>query len=212
MHRYDKAVKNSLPQLLMPAGASPEERANITYIRTAVQLKEAAMQSMAKGVQIVTQFNHPQELDSDVAKAVQELLLQGYRLHNRAVLMHGINDDVQVLVQLMNRLAELGFCGSSLFQCHPNEGDAGYSLPLPHSARIVRQTKDTLTGMEKRFPFLINHHSGIVAVVGTVARPVMLFRYFLEQKESDRNRLFVLNIDDAQCWLPDAIPATFDNR
>jgi EF-P beta-lysylation protein EpmB len=57
---------------------------------------------------LVLHANHPQELDDEVAAATDRLRARGVLLLNQAVLLAGINDSVEALVALSERLFTLG--------------------------------------------------------------------------------------------------------
>lgn len=57
---------------------------------------------------LVVHANHPQELDEEVAAAAAKLRQHGVALFNQTVLLAGINDDAEVLIELSERLFALG--------------------------------------------------------------------------------------------------------
>lgn len=104
---------------------------------------------------MVIHANHAQELDMRVAESLQRLARDGVRLYNQAVLLRGVNDDAQTLINLSERLFDIGVQpyylhlldrvrGAAHFEV--NEGEAralmralaavtpGYMLP-----RLVRE-------------------------------------------------------------------------
>ncbi|AGY92422.1 hypothetical protein SPICUR_07295 [Spiribacter curvatus] len=104
---------------------------------------------------MVIHANHAQELDMRVAESLQRLTRDGVRLYNQAVLLRGVNNDAQTLINLSERLFDIGVQpyylhlldrvrGAAHFEV--NEGEAralmralaavtpGYMLP-----RLVRE-------------------------------------------------------------------------
>lgn len=59
-------------------------------------------------VVLVLHCNHPRELDSHVARALSQLREQGVTLLNQSVLLHQINDQADIQVELSERLFDLG--------------------------------------------------------------------------------------------------------
>ncbi len=57
---------------------------------------------------VVVHANHPGELDATVAGAMARLASAGATLLNQSVLLAGVNDDVEVLAALSERLFEIG--------------------------------------------------------------------------------------------------------
>lgn len=57
---------------------------------------------------VVTHFNHPRELTSQASEALRNLKSASHTLLNQSVLLQGVNDSVEVLKQLSERLFEEG--------------------------------------------------------------------------------------------------------
>jgi L-lysine 2,3-aminomutase len=57
---------------------------------------------------VVIHANHPNELSPSVARALGQLKAAGITLLNQSVLLKGVNDDIETLVRLSERLFEIG--------------------------------------------------------------------------------------------------------
>lgn len=95
---------------------------------------------------VVTHINHPNEIDSDVTKAMAKLKQHGVTLFNQSVLLKGINDNVTVLSTLSNRLFDNGILPYYLHVLDKVQG-AGHFLVNDKSACLLMQDlAKTLSG------------------------------------------------------------------
>lgn len=94
----------------------------------------------------VIHSNHPQELDSHVAAAVQRLTQAGITVLNQAVLLRGINDSVTTLKTLSEQLFAIGVLPYYLFTFDPVKGAAHFDLPDDEARQLMRQLQDQLPG------------------------------------------------------------------
>jgi len=83
------------------------------HTRTAVVLPERIDEGLLDWLStrrqrcvVVVHVNHPAEINADVAAALADLRQAGALLLNQAVLLRGVNDDADVLVDLSERLFE----------------------------------------------------------------------------------------------------------
>lgn len=90
-------------------------------------------------VVVVIHANHAQELDHDVAQACAALARNGARLYNQAVLLRGVNDQVDALAELSERLFMLGVQPYYLHQLDRVAGAAHFEVP-DAQARALHET------------------------------------------------------------------------
>jgi len=83
-------------------------------------------------------FNHPDELASDVLKAVHKLTSRGITLRNQTVLLKGINDDAETTKKLFSLLLRNNIIVYYLNHCMPVEG-------ADHLRTSVQKGKDIYT-------------------------------------------------------------------
>ncbi len=154
-------------------------------------------------IYVVTQFNHPREITADARAAVDALLAAGVVVSNQTVLLRGVNDSVDTLVELMNGMVRLGIVPYYLFQCRPARGVCGqFQLPLDEGYAIVERAKARLNGHAKRFRYVMSHVTGKIEILGRLDGD-MLFKYHQAKDEADQGRLFALPFGRDECWLPD---------
>ncbi|GIX36099.1 MAG: EF-P beta-lysylation protein EpmB [Lysobacteraceae bacterium] len=96
-------------------------------------------------VAIVLHANHAQELDTTVAAACRALLGSGAHLLNQAVLLRGVNDDLDTLCALSARLFEVGVLPYYLHQLDRVAGAAHFEVDDAVARRLA-------AGMHRRLP------------------------------------------------------------
>jgi len=89
-------------------------------------------------VWINTQCNHPQEITEKTAKAVYELLSCGINVGNQAVLLKGINDDVETFRELHQKLLRTRIRPYYVFYCEPAPGIDHFRTPVEKGAELIR--------------------------------------------------------------------------
>ena len=95
---------------------------------------------------MVVHCNHPAEIDADVAAALGRLVDAGVPVLNQAVLMRGINDDVEVLAELFGRLVDLRVMPYYLHQLDRVAGAAHFEVPEERGRELIRQLRARLPG------------------------------------------------------------------
>jgi EF-P beta-lysylation protein EpmB len=95
---------------------------------------------------VVIHANHPAELSNDVGAALARLRQAGAMLLNQAVLLRGVNDDVDVLAALSERLQEWGVVPYYLHQLDRVSGAAHFEVAEAVGLRLVEQLRERLPG------------------------------------------------------------------
>ena len=85
-----------------------------------------------------TQCNHPKELTDLTAKAVYDLLTCGVNVGNQAVLLKGINDDVETFRELHQKLLRVRIRPYYVFYCEPAPGIDHFRTPVEKGAELIR--------------------------------------------------------------------------
>ena len=92
---------------------------------------------------INTQVNHPKEITEQTAKAVYDLMSCGVNVGNQAVLLKGINDDVETFRELHLKLLRVRIRPYYVFYCEPAPGIDHFRTPVEKGAELIR---DALRG------------------------------------------------------------------
>lgn len=87
---------------------------------------------------INVQVNHPKEITEKTAKAVYDLLSCGVNVGNQAVLLKGINDDVDTFRELHQKLLSVRIRPYYLFYAEPVPGTDHFRTPIEKGAELIR--------------------------------------------------------------------------
>ena len=94
----------------------------------------------------VIHANHPRELDLDVLQALKKLQRLGIPILNQWVLLHGVNDDIDVLTELCELLIDNGIAPYSLNQLDGVQGAAHFEVPEARGLELMAQLATRLPG------------------------------------------------------------------
>lgn len=84
-------------------------------------------------------FNHPGELTPQARKACWMLAAAGIPLGSHSVLLRGVNDQLEIILELLEGLAELGVRPYYLFQLDPVIGASHFRTPVAKGLGIVQK-------------------------------------------------------------------------
>ena len=95
---------------------------------------------------VVVHANHPAELDEAVANALTRLVDAGVVVLNQSVLLRGVNDQADVLVELCRRLVDLRVMPYYLHQLDRVRGAAHFEVPAEVGLTLVAELRARLPG------------------------------------------------------------------
>lgn len=95
---------------------------------------------------VVVHANHPQELQGDCAEALRTLVRSGITTLNQTVLLRGINDDLETLHGLCERLIDLGVLPYYLHQLDRVRGAAHFEVTEADGRALVTALRARLPG------------------------------------------------------------------
>jgi lysine 2,3-aminomutase len=126
---------------------------------------------------INTQCNHPKEITERTKRAVYELLSCGINVGNQAVLLKGINDDVDTFRELHQKLLRARIRPYYLFYCEPAPGIDHFRTTVEKGAELIR---DAIRG----------HTSGLAQPMYVLATnigkiPLMPDYYIVDKNEKE---------------------------
>jgi lysine 2,3-aminomutase len=126
---------------------------------------------------INTQCNHPKEITEETAKAVFDLLSCGVNVGNQAVLLKGINDDVETFRELHQKLLTVRIKPYYVFYCEAAPGIDHFRTPVEKGAELIR---DALRG----------HTTGLAQPMSVIATNIgkipLMPDYYITDKD-DKN-------------------------
>jgi len=95
---------------------------------------------------MVVHANHPREVLGDVGEAVSRCVAAGIPTLNQAVLLRGVNDDVQTLCELSEQLINTGVMPYYLHQLDRVTGASHFEVPISRGRELLRQMRARLPG------------------------------------------------------------------
>jgi lysine 2,3-aminomutase len=96
---------------------------------------------------INTHFNHPREITAEAVKACRGLRETGSPLNNQTVLLRGVNDRPEIILELCRRLLATGVRPYYLFHCDPVRGAAHLRTPVQAGLDIVDHLQGRIGGL-----------------------------------------------------------------
>lgn len=95
---------------------------------------------------MVVHANHPNEIVGDCAESVRHLVASGITTLNQTVLLKGVNDTVDALANLSERLIDLGVMPYYLHQLDRVRGAAHFEVSDEHARELISALRKTLPG------------------------------------------------------------------
>lgn len=96
---------------------------------------------------LMTQFNHPNELSEQAVAAVARFVDRGIMALNQSVLLSGVNDDVETLVLLSERLVQSRIVPYYLFQGDLVQSTAHLRVPLNKTLILEAELRKRVSGL-----------------------------------------------------------------
>lgn len=113
--------------------------------RVTSQLIET-LKCAGKKIVLVIHANHANELDDTVAEALQQFKQAGAQLLNQAVLLKGVNDRSEALIELSQRLFECDVLPYYLHTLDPVQGAAHFDVPIATAKQLHLSMSAKLPG------------------------------------------------------------------
>ena len=95
---------------------------------------------------MVLHINHSNEIDADFAKALEPLRAARIPLFNQSVLLNGVNDNAEVLIELSEQMFDIGIIPYYLHLFDPVQGAAHFDVSEEKAVKIVNEMLATLPG------------------------------------------------------------------
>lgn len=95
---------------------------------------------------VVIHANHPQELNHEVRDALSTLRTAGIHLLNQSVLLAGVNDSAEILIELSKKLFEFGVLPYYLHMLDPVSGTAHFHVDDGTANKIINNIRARLPG------------------------------------------------------------------
>tara|TARA_R110002072_G_scaffold157176_1_gene307748 strand:- start:312 stop:1304 length:993 start_codon:yes stop_codon:yes gene_type:complete len=99
-----------------------------------------------KSIIFVIHTNHVNELDNSVSKIIKRLQEFNILVLNQSVLLKGINDSVEALINLSERLVKDNIIPYYLHLLDPVAGAAHYDVPLDEAKKLIDEMQARVSG------------------------------------------------------------------
>ena len=96
---------------------------------------------------LVTQFNHPQEITPEAARACERLLRCGVPVNNQTVLLRDVNDQSNTIMRLCQGLLRIRVRPYYLHQCDPVVGSEHFRTPLSKGIELIACMQGYTSGL-----------------------------------------------------------------
>ena len=98
-------------------------------------------------VWVNTQFNHASELTPEAREACRFLVRAGIPVSCQTVLLAGVNDDAETLLELFRALQRARVRPYYAFQCDPVKGTSHFRVPLEKARELARECAERIGGL-----------------------------------------------------------------
>ncbi len=92
-------------------------------------------------------FEHPDEMSPETLTVIKKIQKTGAILLSQSVFLKGVNDSVEVLEELFNRLIQIGVRPYYIFRCDPTKGVEHFIVPLEKEIAIMTELRKRLSGL-----------------------------------------------------------------
>lgn len=152
-------------------------------------------------IYIVTHFNHPNEITIKSVKAIDKLIHSNVIVNNQTVLLKGVNDKPEILIELMNKLVSVGVNPYYLFQCRPvKRVKHHFQVPFYYGCKIIDDARKKLNGHAKRFKYAMSHINGKIEILG-VKKGFVYFKQHEARDSETIGTIFKRKLDRKSGWL-----------
>ncbi len=94
-----------------------------------------------------THFNHPNEITEDSERAVLNLLKIGIPVNNQTVLLKGVNDSAETMIELSRALLRIRVRPYYIYHCDPAKGVSHFRTSLWKGMEIIENMRGHISGL-----------------------------------------------------------------
>lgn len=104
------------------------------------------LSTLSKQIIFVIHVNHKNELDEDIINACKALMKLGIPVLSQTVLLKGVNDQTQILIDLFKELINFGIIPYYLHQFDPVKGSMHFEVEVEEGLKIHEELRKHLPG------------------------------------------------------------------
>ena len=148
--------------------------------------------------ELATQINHSVELFPETIDVFQKFRRMGVPIYSQNILLKNINDNIETLINLYNKMREIGIEAHYLFHCVPMRGMHHYRTTVAKGLRLIKELTNSgyISGRVKPMFALMTDIGKITLYEGSVL-----------EKNEERNEILVQSsykyedrIKNNPCW------------
>lgn len=102
--------------------------------------------AQGKEIALHTHFNHPREITGITAEAMGLLFRRGLRMRNQSVLLRGVNDEPETLIELCRRLGAIHVEPYYVYLCDPVPGSEDQRTTLAEAIALEKALRGSTAG------------------------------------------------------------------
>ena len=155
-----------------------------------------------KRLYIMSQFTHPRELTDVAVNGINLLYELGARVLNQTPILKGINDRVETINQLFNKLASVGVQPYTILICRPEEGNLGFSIPIEKALDIFTKAKANCSGLARTARLIMVPPLGKLEILG-VKDDQILFKIHRPTDFSSEGKIISFKRNPEAFWWSD---------
>ncbi|WCF07902.1 KamA family radical SAM protein [Paenibacillus thiaminolyticus] len=157
--------------------------------------------SADKRIYVMAHINHPREITAEAKRGFEALHQAGAIVVNQTPVLHGINDNADVLGELLDKLSWAGVTPYYFFINRPVAGNREFVLPLKDVYRVVEEAKAKTSGLGKRVRLSMSHTSGKIEILAIEDGKAYL--KYHQSRDNQYGRFMVLDCPDDAAWFDD---------
>lgn len=96
---------------------------------------------------LIVHINHPDELDEETVNALTSIRKMGYIMLNQNIFLKGINDSVETLKKLYERLIEIGVKPYYLYHCQDIPPTKPFVMNIKDEIKIMSELRENISGL-----------------------------------------------------------------
>jgi len=160
-------------------------------------------------IYLMAHFDHPRELTEAAIEGIDAFIRAGVICVNQCPLIHGINDDPDVLAEMYQQLSWIGCPPYYLFQGRPTAGNEPYEVPLVRGWHIFREALRRGSGLARRARYVMSHETGKSEILAGDQEHIYL-RDHRAKDDAKRGIVMTYRRDDEAYWLDQLEPVTIE--
>jgi lysine 2,3-aminomutase len=120
--------------------------------------------------ELATQINHPVDLFPESIEIFKKIRDLGVIIYSQNVLLKGLNDDIDTLAALYNKMRDVGVESHYLFHCVPMKGMGHFRNHVSKGIELVKQLTNSgiISGRSKPMFALMTDIGKIIMYEGTI--------------------------------------------